>query len=432
MATVGQNLLSIKTIHNWIDQSQLKTMASNSFILLAGATISQGLLLISLFLTARYLGVDAYGQYSATFTLLGQAAVLLNLGLDTWLLREGAKSTELIRDRASDALLVKLLLALPWLVIVVVAAPRLSPEVYLTPIVAVAGFGFVLQAVGMLAQAAFKSQLRNKITFLLQILGNIVLVLATLILIQRESTLAEFVWIRVLAFFCIAAAGLLFLFRIFAFSPHLPRVRSTIQHSFPFFLAEGLGYIYATADMTIVAIWLGKTAAGLYAPAITLLNAAFIIPNTLYTVVLPIISNAYHRDKQSARLPVYVLIIGLTVEGVIASGVTFLFAKPIIQILFGNEFLESAHLLAILSVILVLKSLSFAFGTVLTATDHQRDRVLIQSFVALGNVTLNLLIVNVYGLIGVAWVYVLTEFCLLLGYGWFAAKRSQGFTFRAT
>lgn len=429
MITIRHYLPTIETINNWIANRRFRQIAGNTLLLLAGTAISQVLLLLTLFLTARYLGVDVYGQYAASFVLLGQAAVILNFGLDTWLLREGARLAQTVSRKVSDALLIKLLIAAPWFVIVAGLATQLNPDVYLPPVIAIAAIGVILQTIGTLAQAAFKSQLRNQTTFWLQIIGNITLLILTLLLIQRGATLLDFIWARTLAWLVLAGVGLYFLIRAFGIQLRLQSLKPVVRQSTSFFLADALGYVYGTADLTIVAIWLGKTAAGLYAPAVTLINAAFIIPNTIHSVVLPVIARAYHENRQAARLPSIMLILGLMLEGAIIAGATFVLARPIILLIFGSDFLESAPILSILSIVLFLKALNFALGTILTAIDRQRDRVVAQAFVAVGNVALNLWVVGRYGLVGVAWVYVFTEFCLVIGYGWFVFKNTRRFTF---
>jgi O-antigen/teichoic acid export membrane protein len=123
------------------------------------------------------------------------------------------------------------------------------------------------------------------------------------------------------------------------------------------------------------------------------------------------------------------LILGLSVLGLAMSLSVFVLASPIIALLYGAAFNASADVLTILSAVLFFKSISYALAAILTAIDRQRDRVIVQAIVALTNVVANLLIVQSYGILGAASVYVLTEALLCLGYAIFVFKESKGFTF---
>lgn len=55
-------------------------------------------------------------------------------------------------------------------------------------------------------------------------------------------------------------------------------------------------------------------------------------------------------------------------------------------------------------------------AAMIVAVGYQKYRVIIQGITAALNVALNIWMVNQFGVTGVAWVYVLSELILLLGY----------------
>jgi O-antigen/teichoic acid export membrane protein len=64
----------------------------------------------------------------------------------------------------------------------------------------------------------------------------------------------------------------------------------------------------------------------------------------------------------------------------------------------------------------MLKAGSYTLASALIALGWQKRRVIAQLVSALLNIGINLVIINKYGIIGVAWVYVLSETVLLFGY----------------
>jgi O-antigen/teichoic acid export membrane protein len=251
----------------------------------------------------------------------------------------------------------------------------------------------------------------------------------SLLLVNHGATVVQFAWGRTAAFALTGLLGLYLAIRNFGLNPRLADLKSVGADSFSFFLSDALAIIYLSIDLTIVAIVVGESASGLYAPAVTLVNTLFIIPNTIYTVMVPVITRAYTRGERQIRMLSVGLILGLTVLGLAMSIVVFGLASPIIAFLYGPAFSASANVLAILSAVLFFKSINYALAAVLTAINLQRERVIAQAFVAFTNVALNLLVVQRYGILGVAIVYVLTETLLCLGYGSFVVKGSGRFAF---
>jgi len=93
----------------------------------------------------------------------------------------------------------------------------------------------------------------------------------------------------------------------------------------------------------------------------------------------------------------------------------FFGAKYLIS-LFGPAYAGSQEILQILSAILFFHSITFGVAAILVATNQQKQRTIIQAIAVVINVGLNFLIIQQFGITGVAYVYVLTEVVLLLGY----------------
>ena len=67
------------------------TIISNIATLFTGSAIAQGLTAITFILTARILGPEQYGQYTASMTLAIFCSIVFSLGLNLWLLQEGGR-----------------------------------------------------------------------------------------------------------------------------------------------------------------------------------------------------------------------------------------------------------------------------------------------------------------------------------------------------
>jgi O-antigen/teichoic acid export membrane protein len=190
---------------------------------------------------------------------------------------------------------------------------------------------------------------------------------------------------------------------------------STVKESLPFALSDLFASIYVQADTTIIALTLGKEAVGLYAPASSLINALFVIPNAGFLVAVPILTRTIKTNGQLSGQLLKLIAIAFPGIGIILWVFVKNFSK-LMPIVFGPSYSESAPLLEILSPILFLKSCSFAAAAVLVAIGWQHQRAYIQAITAVVNLMLNFLAVYCFGVRGVAMVYVISEIFLLVGY----------------
>jgi O-antigen/teichoic acid export membrane protein len=168
-------------------------------------------------------------------------------------------------------------------------------------------------------------------------------------------------------------------------------------------------------DVLIAAFFLGERAVGLYSPAVGIVNALFLLPATVYAVVVPVLSNLFETNIKQAwrtakRAIGLLFVIGIGMSLALSVG-----ARVLISLL-GASFAGSREVLQILSIILALHSLSYGMAAIVVVANQQRRRVVVQAVVVSINAILNLLIVRWAGIRGVAVVYVLTEVVLLIGY----------------
>jgi O-antigen/teichoic acid export membrane protein len=393
-----------------------KTVVGNIVSLTVGSAIAQLLMAASVLLVARQLGPSKFGEYAATFSAVALSSVLFNVGLDTWLLRSGARRPGDIRTLLGDALTVKLVLGIPWLAAAALVLPRLNPQTFQLPLILVSGLSIWLEGLFSVGLSAFKALLRNGTTALL--LGTArggVLVLTVLLALGGRQDPIVYAGARLAMGAVALAATLLFLpvRPALGRSPHY--LAGTTRESFPFALSDLLVSVYVQADVTIAAVILGKNAVGYYAPASNLISALTVVPLALFYVTVPVLTNALQSSWLAFRKLLRTTLIGHFLIGLALWAIAWL-STGILPALLGEAFRPSAPLLAILSPILFLKTCSFGAAAILVAVGWQTRRLSLQAVAAAANVILNLLLISQYGISGVAWIYVASELLLAVGY----------------
>ncbi len=398
-------------------KSNWNKVLANVLALFWGTALAQVLLAITLVVMARTLGPEAYGQYSATIALVSLVAGSFSLGLDGWLLHYGGKETERLNERFGSAFLIKLLVGVIWIPGLLIISPALNQASFPWILVALGASAAWLEELTRLVWSGFKARLQNNLVLVSMVLLQGAFLLFVLwLFVQGNQEPQSYMTARLLAaFWGIATAGFLAL-RKLGLRPRIGGLRATVRDTIPFGVSFMCATIYGRADLSILANQLGQSAAGIYAPALNVVGFLFMLPASVYGVMLPLLSRMYAQGQTNMRSMSAWLVSGMAVMGLglgVGLGLT---ANALIQILYGASFQPSGHILAILGGVVVFRCPSMALSSVLVAVGWQTRRMRIQIVAAAFNVVANLLVVQSQGVVGVAVVYVVTEAILFLGY----------------
>lgn len=398
----------------------------NMVALLGGTAGAQLFMAVALLLTARVLGSAAFGQYAACFALATLTSIGFTFGMDGWLLRQGGASRTEVDAQMTNSLVARLVLGGPWFVGLVLLAPMLQPSAYPRELMGIVAATVWVDGLLSGCLAAFKATLRVHLTSPLLTGTAAALLAATFILGRWDDVSAQnFAVARLGISFFVLAGTLAWLLSQGALRLRPRAIGAMLSLSLPFAASEALALVYLKADTTIVAWQLGERAVGLYAPATSIASALFLIPSVIYTVIVPVFSRLLHRFETEPRSSsslqqlnplVTKVVLGSTGLGAAMAAMLWLVAPLAVNLLLGAAYAETGRVLQILSILLIFRAGSFGIAALIVAANEQRRRVVVQVLAAVANVGLNLLIIQRAGIEGVAWVYVLTEALLFVGY----------------
>ena len=200
------------------------------------------------------------------------------------------------------------------------------------------------------------------------------------------------------------------------------RWRYLFREALPLALVSVIWVIYYRIDVVKLSIMMGDAEVGLYSAAYKLCEPLSLIPGALMTSLFPVMSASFKTSRgkleQSYRLSFkYLLIITLP----IAIGVSLLSDK-IIMMIYDAEFAGSAIALKILIWGLVLGSGNAILGNLLTAIGKQKLGTYITALSALGNITLNLVLIPIMSYTGASMASVVTAFLAFIMRFYFVSK----------
>lgn len=410
-------------IHNALDR---RSTTGNVVQLLLGSGIGQIFTAIATLLVTRTLGDESYGQYAAAYYIATLTSTAFNFGMDNWLLQQ-ARVRESLPQLTANSLLARFGLGIVWLIVLTFVAPRLNPDTFLPELVLLIGVNVWFDGMVAACNAFFKATLANLTTGLLLILNTGGILLAFYLLSVQGAPVTHFAWAR-LGITGILLAGVIgWLLSTGRLRLEAAWIPAMIRASIPFALSEFFYFVYMRSDVAIIGIQLDSRAVGQYAPASMLISALFLIPSSLYMVMVPVLSRRLHALRHASVAEKSVQQAALTQQlkklawatagiGIALTAGALLLGPPLVDTLLPPSYDTTAAILRILSLLLLFKTGSFAIGALLVAADLQSPRVRWQALVAVISAAVTYLLARPYGIMAVAWLYVLTEALLFLGY----------------
>lgn len=370
----------LKTIKERKFEGNRGLAIKNSLYQIATSAISKGGGIIFTIILARLLLPELFGLYSLALATILVFASLSDLGLGSTLIRFVSSAVNKHKEKEARAYFIYLLkikssLSLVVALILIILAKFLANNYYQKPIylALLAGSIYVLCA-GFVAifDAAFQSvnnfkqtMLRESIFQLLRL--TIIPIFALYFLKSYSGEIVSSTIILILALSYLVA--LIFLIASAINKLSFLKADKTLLNSlqrkkvnmFWIFLSTTIlsGIFIGYVDTIMLGHFVDAESIGFYQAALTLVSSIFpLIP--ISTVLLPIFSRLRGKKleqgfERSRRFTLFVSL-GLFI-------LTLLLAKPIIEIIYGTNYLPSINILRLLSIILLVLPISMLYDS---------------------------------------------------------------------
>ncbi|MFZ3131518.1 MAG: polysaccharide biosynthesis C-terminal domain-containing protein, partial [Desulfosporosinus sp.] len=189
-----------------------------------------------------------------------------------------------------------------------------------------------------------------------------------------------------------------------------------VRGGLPFGISYLFYYIYFQVATFMLSLMRTTAEVGTYSAAYRLMSVLLFIPGIVTSVLYPILYQLGVGDMEKHKQTVEKIFKFLTAIGLLISLLFFLLADPIIYFLYGAKFAGAGLALKLLAWFFLLEAMSFTIGDVLTTTNNQWTRTLIQGSAALGNVGLNYFMIRQWGIYGSSVATLITEVFVLIAY----------------
>ena len=203
---------------------------------------------------------------------------------------------------------------------------------------------------------------------------------------------------------------------------NLNLIKHLIKKGFPFALSAVFVVIYFRIDITMLSLMKGDSVVGWYSAAYNLIDALTSIPIALSAALLPVAVRYYNVAKQKL-VDIYTLSTRyLTyLSFPIATG-TVILADKIILSVYGEKYINSVPALQILVAVLVPLFIVYMMGVVMIAIHKEKIAMWVLFFNCVVNITLNLVLIPKYSLVGAAIATIVSEIFYLSMYHFIISK----------
>jgi O-antigen/teichoic acid export membrane protein len=366
---------------------------------------------------APALGTAAFGRFRFATTINVMLALVMDLGLGVWTVRELARSRERGPTIARTVLGLRARLAVPYLASIAVAALLAGPGETRTALLLL-GLAGLFSVFLDHASAVFRGHDRFADDTRVNAARSLLVLAAGLVAIAVRPSVAGLT-AGVLAGTLAAAVYCLWLVRRRApslggqgaYDPAL--ARAAARSGFPICMAGLVSMLYFKGDTVILKAVSGDAVLGLYSAAYQIFEGSALVPAIVLAATFPQLSRA-HLDRQRQRQWERLVSAALLVLGLIIGAVCYAARAPIIALVFRAGFADAAPVLGILSLGIPLMYLNYGLTHFLIARDLGHRNMIFSAMMLVLNVAINLVAIPRLGGAGAAWATVITEAALTL------------------
>lgn len=384
-------------------------------------------------------GEAAYGNYFSLLNFSFLLNILLDFGLTNYNTRNIAQHPQLIANHFGKILAIRFVLFFLYAFATLVSGWFIGysgQEYYLLFLLVMNQF---LVAIIQYARSNFAGLHLFKTDALISILDRFLLIFITSALLwtnlfDGELKIEWFVYAQTVAYGLTALIAITLIhFKIGRLKVRLrmPFSILVLRQSFPYALLILLMMMYSRIDAVMIERLMvnGDEAAGTYAQGFRYLDAVNMFALLFAGILLPIFARLLRQKESVNEITslAFRLLFGISVLVGISC---FFFQKELIELRYENTVPAASVSFGLLILSFIPISMTYVFGTLLTANGNLKQLNQMAMVGVLLNVVLNYFLIQSYGIVGAAYATLITQLLtalaqIILAYRMFELKFSR-------
>lgn len=385
----------------------------NIFWALLGKVVNMlGILLVGI-LIARYLGAEQFGLMNYVVSYVTIFGVLASFGLENIEIRELSKEPNKINSILGTAFLIRLFFSIIAFIAITITLYLFKPDTQTTVLILIYSFTVFTGCFNVIRNY-FTSIIKNEYVVKSEIARTLIGAAIKIALLGLEFPLIYFIIAMVLDPILVASGYIL------SYHKKVGKIRDwkydkkmagyLVRESFPLLLSGAAMIIYQRIDQLMIGNMIDDQSVGYFAAAARFTDVILVLPLILVQTVTPILvrirketPNKYEEKKlQFISIVVW--------SAIMISLLISLSSYGLIYYTYGSQYMPAIPILQIIAWKTVGMALSASSGQIIIMEGIQKwdfIRNILASTICVG---LNYLLIPRYGVIGSAWVTLITIF----------------------
>ncbi len=386
------------------NRSTKQTVVKNVFWI--GASQMTGRFIRAFFViyAARILGAENYGVFSYALGLAAFFTVFGDLGIGPLLTREISKRIENENSYLGTAFIVKIFLSFIAAALLMFVTPFFSNVSQANVLLPLAALLIIADNLREFGSAFFRAKERMEFEAASVLVTNVLITGGGLSILLLFPSLTWLMGVYTAGSAIGMIVALLFLRKplmdgIRKFDIAL--LRPMFIAAIPFSMTGILGGLLLSTDTMVLGWMQTATEIGLYSAGQKIVYILYILPAILVSGLFPpmarYIAQNNHEGARAILKKGTAILSGVALP--IAAGGLIL-AKPIMQFLFGGEYLAGTLSFQILLVTVLFVFPTALYGSFLFAANKQNTMALLSAMMAIGNLIFDIIFINMWGFVG--------------------------------
>ncbi len=354
---------------------------------------------------APALGAEDFGVYTIVRAFVALFALMPDMGIGLVVIRDVAADHSKTRAYLFNSLLAKAALAALAFAVLVPLGVLIYPE---TParLFALAGFGLLTQAVGMVPVQGLQAMEEMGAAAAVELVSHLTFIVGGFVLMASGFGLEGVFWALVasgVVALLVGGAVMLLRFRPGLRDASFAQTRYLLREGFPLGLSAALGLVYMQADKLILGKMMGTAPVAWYGVAYMLyMTIIEVISTPIVVGSYPTLARYYKADPAALDKLLEKLVYGMILLSLPLAVGGLLTSDALIDALYRGSYPKSGAVLALLLMSLVPMFPGNLF-TKLLVIEGQQQRVLwLRALSAAMMVVLTVLMVAAFGYVGPA------------------------------
>jgi O-antigen/teichoic acid export membrane protein len=364
-------------------------------------------------------GAANYGIYFAIFNFTFLLTIILDFGITNFNNKNIAQNNHLLTKHFSSLVSLKLLLAIIYIVVCVLAGFLIGYDTRLIKLLLVQGFNMFLVFFILYLRSNLAGLHLFKTDSIVSVLDRLILIVLCVVMLKTgifksEDGIMYFVYAQTFSYLLTAIIAFFIILgktHSFSFKFEKAFCLMILKKSLPFAILTLLMSFYNRIDTVMIERILpdGDVQSGIYAQAFRILDATNMIAFLTAGMLLPIFSRML-KFKESVE-PLVKLISTLLLTPAIVIGIGCLFySTELMELMYKEHIEQSAQIFGLLMMSFIAVSTTYIFGTLLTANGNMRQLNYMAASGMVFNIVLNYFLILKFEAFGSAISSMITQF----------------------